>query len=78
MNHVKKLVYIPGSRNDNQTMERLGAYGVPVERTKLEIKRPHINVELQVSKYDDVRTAMKMVLPKKWTLDQVVEYFLIG
>ncbi|PTI13148.1 NAD-dependent epimerase/dehydratase family protein [Staphylococcus warneri] len=75
VNHVKKLVYIPGSRNDNQTMERLGAYGVPVERTKLEIKRPHINVELQVSKYDDVRTAMKMVLPKKWTLDQVVEYF---
>lgn len=75
VNHVKKLVYIPGSRNDNQTMERLGTYGVPVERTKLEIKRPHINVELQVSKYDDVRTAMKMVLPKKWTLNQVVEYF---
>ncbi|MEK5199426.1 NAD(P)-dependent oxidoreductase [Staphylococcus sp. FSL H8-0121] len=75
VNQVKKLVYIPGSRNDNQTIERLGAYGVPVERTQLEIKRPHINVELQVSKYDDVRTATKIVLPKKWTLNQVVEYF---
>lgn len=75
VNQVKKLVYIPGSRNDNQTIERLGAHGVPVERTQLEIKRPHINVELQVSKYDDVRTATKIVLPKKWTLNQVVEYF---
>ncbi|MEB7434342.1 NAD-dependent epimerase/dehydratase family protein [Staphylococcus pasteuri] len=75
VNQVKKLVYIPGSRNDNQTIERLGAYGVPVERPQLEIKRPHINVELQVSKYDDVRTATKIVLPKKWTLNQVVEYF---
>ena len=56
-------------------MERLGAYGVPVERTKLEIKRPHINVELQVSKYDDVRTAMKMVLPKSGHLTKLLNTF---
>lgn len=56
-------------------MERLGAYGAPVECTNVEVKRPHINVELQTSKYDDVRTAMKMVLPKKWTLNQLVDYY---
>ena len=39
------------------------------------MKRPHINVELQTAKYDDVRTAMKMILPKKWTLNQFVDYF---
>lgn len=39
------------------------------------MKRPHINVELQTAKYDDVRTAMKMILPKKWTLNQLVDYF---
>ena len=75
LNQIKKLIYIPGSRHDNETMERLGAYGAPVERTNVEVKRPYINVELQPSKYDDVRTAMKMVLPKKWTLNQLVDYY---
>ena len=75
INQIKKLIYIPGSRHDNETMERLGAYGAPVECTNVEVKRPHINVELQTSKYDDVRTAMKMVLPKKWTLNQLVDYY---
>ena len=68
-------MYIPGSRHDNEAIERLGAYGVPVDCTDVEVKRPHINVELQTAKYDDVRTAMKMILPKKWTLNQLVDYF---
>lgn len=58
-----------------EAIERLGAYGVPVDCTDVEVKRPHINVELQTAKYDDVRTAMKMILPKKWTLNQLVDYF---
>ncbi|MFG6257045.1 auxiliary protein GraX/ApsX, partial [Staphylococcus epidermidis] len=75
INKLKKIVYIPGSRHDNEAIERLGAYGVPVDCTDVEVKRPHINVELQTAKYDDVRTAMKMILPKKWTLNQLVDYF---
>ena len=27
INQVKKVIYIPGSRYDNETIERLGAYG---------------------------------------------------
>ncbi len=52
-NQVKKVIYIPGSRYDNETIERLGAYGTTVETTNLVFKRSLVNVELQVSKYDD-------------------------
>lgn len=30
-----KVIYIPGSRYDNETIERLGAYGTTVETTNL-------------------------------------------
>lgn len=73
---LDKIVYVKGSRFDNETIQRLESYGVPVETTQTYIKRPHINVELQVSKYDDVRTALKMVLPRKWTLSHLVDYFM--
>lgn len=76
LNHIAKIIYIPGSRYDNAIMERLGAYGAVVERTNLEIKRPHVNVELQVSKYDDVRSTVKVLLPKKWTLVGLVNHFI--
>ena len=75
INKIKKIVYIPGSRHDIEAIERLGAYGITVDCTEFEVKRPHINVELQTSKYDDVRTAMKMIFPKKWTLNQLVGYY---
>lgn len=73
--NVKEIIYISGSRLDKETVERLAAYGVKVRQTEQIVKRPHINVELQVSKYDDVRQAMRIILPKKWTLNQLVEYF---
>ncbi|GBW62972.1 auxiliary protein GraX/ApsX [Staphylococcus aureus] len=76
INQVKKVIYIPGSRYDNETIERLGAYGTPVETTNLVFKRSLVNVELQVSKYDDVRSTMKVVLPKGWTLKNVVNHFI--
>ncbi|MCJ1656982.1 NAD(P)H-binding protein [Staphylococcus sp. NRL 16/872] len=72
---VNKIVYVSGSRFDSETVQRLENYGVPVETTNTQIKRPHINVELQVSKYDDVRTALRIILPKKWTLSHIVDYF---
>ena len=53
---VSKIVYISGSRFDIETVQRLENYGVPVEKTNTQIKRPHINAELQMSKYDDIRT----------------------
>ena len=72
---VHKIVYVSGSRFDSETVQRLERYGVPVETTNTQIKRPHINVELQVSKYDDVRTALRIILPRKWTLTHIVDYF---
>ncbi|MCH4336280.1 NAD(P)H-binding protein [Staphylococcus haemolyticus] len=73
---VSKIVYISGSRFDSETVQRLENYGVPVEKTNTQIKRPHINAELQMSKYDDIRTAMRMILPRKWTLSYLVDYFV--
>lgn len=73
---LSKIVYVSGSRFDSETIQRLENYGVPVEVTNTHIKRPHINAELQVSKYDDVRTALKMILPRKWTLPYLVDYFM--
>ena len=40
---VSKIVYISGSRFDIETVQRLENYGVPVEKTNTQIKRPHIN-----------------------------------
>ncbi|SGX59862.1 auxiliary protein GraX/ApsX [Staphylococcus argenteus] len=76
INQVKKVIYIPGSRYDNETIERLGAYGITVETTNLVFKRALVNVELQVSKYDDVRSTMKVPLPKGWTLQHLVNHFI--
>ena len=60
---MSKIVYISGSRFDIETVQRLENYGVPVEKTNTQIKRPHIN-QLQMSKYDDIRTTMRMILPR--------------
>ena len=37
---------------------------VQLRNNKFSFKRSLVNVELQVSKYDDVRSTMKVVLPK--------------
>ncbi|WP_436855000.1 NAD-dependent epimerase/dehydratase family protein [Staphylococcus caeli] len=74
-NHIGKIIYISGSRFDFETIQRLEAYGVPVEKTKEIVSRPHVAVELQVSKYDDVRSALSIQLPMNWTLEQMVEYY---
>lgn len=74
-NGIGKIIYISGSRFDHETIQRLSAYGVPVEQTEAIVSRPHVAVELQVSKYDDVRSALSIQLPMNWTLDQMVEYY---
>lgn len=74
-NGIGKIIYISGSRFDHETIQRLSAYGVPVEQTEAIVSRPHVSVELQVSKYDDVRSALSIQLPMNWTLDQMVEYY---
>ncbi|KRG09232.1 hypothetical protein [Staphylococcus sp. NAM3COL9] len=72
---IKKIIYISGSRFDNESIERLSAYGTPIEKTEVKVSRPHVAVELQVSKYDDVRSALNVQLPMNWTLNQMVEYY---
>lgn len=73
---VSKMIYISGGRFDDETVQRLSAYGVPVEKTESKVPRPHVAVELQVSKYDDVRSALSMQLPMNWSLNQMVDYYM--
>lgn len=73
---VSKMIYISGGRFDDETVQRLSAYGVPVEKTESKVSRPHVAVELQVSKYDDVRSALSMQLPMNWSLNQMVDYYM--
>ena len=68
-------MYVRGNRFDSETIQCLKNYGVPVETTETYIKRSHINVELQASKYNDIRSALRMILPRKWSLEQLVAYF---
>ncbi|MCG7339801.1 NAD-dependent epimerase/dehydratase family protein [Staphylococcus sp. ACRSN] len=72
---INKIIYISGGRFDKETIERLAAYGTPVEKTETTVPRPHVAVELQVSKYDDVRSALSMQQPLKLTLEQLVTYY---
>src|SRR5699024_3025133 len=65
---VSKIIYISRSRFDVETKQRLSAYGTEVEETTAEVARPHVAVELQTSKYDDVRSALSIQLPMNWTL----------
>ena len=76
INKVTKIIYIGGSRFDRETVERLSAYGVTVEETENRVERPHVSAELQVSKYDDVRTAMNMQLPVNWSLEHMVKAYM--
>lgn len=73
---VKRIIYISGSRYDQITIPRLEAYDVEVQTTSRHAPRPLISAELQVSKYDDVRTAISVQLPYKWTLLQIVDYYM--
>ncbi|HLR20223.1 MAG TPA: 3-beta hydroxysteroid dehydrogenase [Staphylococcus sp.] len=72
---IQKIIYISGSRFDEESMARLSAYGTPVENTTTKVARPHVAVELQASKYDDVRSALNVQLPMNWTLNQMVAYY---
>ena len=74
-NGISKIIYISGSRFDYETIQRLSSYGVFVEKTETTVSRPHVSVELQSSKYDDVRSALSIQLPMNWTLEQLVEYY---
>lgn len=73
--NISKIIYISGGRFDNESIARLKAYGTPVEQTDNIVPRPHVAVELQVSKYDDVRSALSMQQPLKLTLEQLVNYY---
>ncbi|WP_251943348.1 3-beta hydroxysteroid dehydrogenase [Staphylococcus sp. Marseille-Q5304] len=72
---VSKIIYISGGRFDLETIERLSVYGATVETTKTAVPRPHVSVEIQGSKYDDVRSAQSMQLPMNWTLKHLVNYY---
>ena len=70
---VSKIVYISGSRFDIETVQRLENYGVPVEKTNTQIKRPHINVNYRC--LNMMRKMMRMIF-RKWTLSYLVDYFM--
>lgn len=74
-NHVKKIIYISGSPFDHETIQILNSTGIDVEVTAQSIKRPAVSIELQKSKYDDVRSIDRMPLPYQWNLENVVKYY---
>lgn len=75
LNGVKKIIYVRGSTYDDETLETLGHYKTPIEVTDLKVKRPHVSVEFQPGKYDDMRSAQIMPLPKAWTINDFVKYY---
>nr|WP_263314861.1 NAD-dependent epimerase/dehydratase family protein [Mammaliicoccus sp. Marseille-Q6498] len=75
INNVKKIIYITGSPFDNETIQTLETSGVEVLATSQPIKRPAVSIELQKSKYDDVRSIDRMPLPYKWDLEDGVKYY---
>lgn len=74
-NQVKKIIYIPGSPFDQETIEILSSTGIEVEVTEQSIRRPAVSIELQKSKYDDVRSVDRMPLPYQWELEDAVTHY---
>lgn len=75
INGVKKIVYISGSPFDEETIETLKSSEVEVEVTEQSIKRPAVSIELQRSKYNDVRSVHRMPLPYGWEINDAVVYY---
>lgn len=74
---VKEIIYVSGSQFDDETVKQLGAYGVPVRTTAHAVKRPHISVEFQTSKYNDIRIAHHIPRPQPWNLAQWIQQLRI-
>ncbi|MGK9045560.1 NAD-dependent epimerase/dehydratase family protein [Mammaliicoccus vitulinus] len=74
-NKVKKIIYITGSPFDQETIDILSSTGIEVQTTAQSIKRPAVSIELQKSKFDDVRSVDRMPIPYQWELEQVVKYY---
>ncbi|QHW37913.1 NAD(P)H-binding protein [Staphylococcus ursi] len=69
---VKEIIYVKGSQFDDETIQQLGVYGVPVRFTSKQINRPHISVEFQGAKYNDIRLVHHIPKPLKWPLDSFI------
>ncbi|MDU0383610.1 NAD(P)H-binding protein [Staphylococcus pseudintermedius] len=74
---VKEIIYVRGSQFDEETVKQLGAYGVPIRTTEHVVKRPHISVEFQTSKYNDIRIAHHIPRPQTWNLAQWIQQLRI-
>ncbi|MEB7724280.1 NAD-dependent epimerase/dehydratase family protein [Mammaliicoccus fleurettii] len=74
-NNVKKIIYITGSPFDQETIDTLKSTGIEVQATEQSIKRPAVSIELQKSKFDDVRSVDRMPIPYEWDMEQVVKYY---
>ncbi len=69
---VKEIIYVRGSQFDNETVQQLGRYGVPVRFTSKKVNRSHISVEFQGAKYNDIRLVHHIPKPFKWSLGSFV------
>ncbi|HEC2154797.1 TPA: NAD(P)H-binding protein [Staphylococcus delphini] len=74
---VKEIIYVRGSQFDEETVQQLSAYGVPVRTTEHAVKRPQISVEFQTSKYNDIRIAHHIPRPQTWNLAQWIQQLRI-
>ncbi|MDM8327466.1 hypothetical protein DOS70_04305 [Staphylococcus felis] len=74
--NVKEILYISGSKFDHETVSQLRAYGTPVRTTSQKMNRPHISVEFQVAKHNDIRIVHHIPKPLDWGLEQVIDQFV--
>ncbi|MDT0692875.1 NAD(P)H-binding protein [Staphylococcus chromogenes] len=70
---VREILYVRGSKFDQETLTQLQSQGVHVRATSKRINRPHISVEFQAAKYDDIRIAHHIPKPPHWDLNQCID-----
>ncbi|UEX89823.1 NAD(P)H-binding protein [Staphylococcus ratti] len=69
---IKEILYVRGSKFDQETIMQLQSHGVHVRATSKRINRPHISVEFQAAKYDDIRIAHHIPKPPHWDLNILI------
>lgn len=70
---VHEILYVRGSKFDQETITQLQSHGVHVRPTSKRINRPHISVEFQAAKYDDIRIAHHIPKPPHWDMETFID-----
>lgn len=72
---LKSIIYISGTREDDETIQILKSYNTPVLITETSVKRKGIVAQTQNSKTNDVRSIQRTMMPASWTVERVSKYY---